>query len=125
MSDSRAGTFWRSFSPWSLRNRRTSVTSFCMSATRCDATGSNVKPEGAGQSAMTRDSPPVNAFHSVSVTNGITGCNSLSKVSSTAASTAVVCVIPSVSCTFASSTYQSQNSSQAKWYNASHARLNS
>ena len=36
--DSRAGTFCRSSSPWSLRNRRTSVTSFCMSAIRCAAT---------------------------------------------------------------------------------------
>ena len=91
MSDSRAGTFCRSFSPWSPRNRRTSVTSFCMSATRCAATGSNVKPDGCGQSAMTTDSPPVSVFHSVSVTNGITGCNNLSSVSSTEASTAVVC----------------------------------
>ena len=47
------------------------------------------------------------------------------KVSSTPASTAVVWEIPSANCTFASSTYQSQNSSQAKWYNASPARLNS
>ena len=72
-------------------------------------------PDGCGQSAITSDSPPVSAFHSVSVTNGITGCSSLSRLSSTAASTAVVC--PTVlrpSCTFASSTYQSQNSSQAK-----------
>lgn len=35
---SRAGTFCRSASPWSLRNRRTSVTSFCMSVIRCVAT---------------------------------------------------------------------------------------
>jgi len=37
MSDSRAGTRCRSLRPWSLRNRRTSVISFCMSATRCAA----------------------------------------------------------------------------------------
>ena len=46
-----------------------------------------------GHSAMTSDSPPVSAFHSTSVTNGITGCSSLSRVSSTAASTAVVCAL--------------------------------
>ena len=34
-------------------------------------------PEGSGQSAITSDSPPVSAFHSASVTNGITGCSSL------------------------------------------------
>ncbi len=66
---------------------------------------------------MTRDSPPVSVFHNVSVTNGITGCSSLSRLSSTVASTAGVCVACSSwpSCTLASSTYQSQNSSQAKW----------
>ncbi len=53
-----------------------------------------MKPDGCGQSAMTSDSPPVSVFHSVSVTNGITGCSSFSSVSSTAASTAVVCVDP-------------------------------
>lgn len=47
-------------------------------------------PLGSGQSAMTSDSPPVRVFHSTSVTNGITGCSSLSSVSSTAANTAVV-----------------------------------
>ena len=52
-----------------------------------------MKPDGCGQSAMTNDSPPVNVFHSTSVTNGITGCSSLSRVSSTAASTAVVCAM--------------------------------
>ena len=36
-----------------------------------------------------------------------------------------VCDVRSASCTLASSTYQSQNSSQAKWYSDSHARLNS
>ena len=55
---SRAGTFCRSASPWSLRNRRTSVTSFCMSAIRCAATASSAMPEGCGQSAITTDSPP-------------------------------------------------------------------
>ena len=68
---------------------------------------------------MTMDSPPVKVFHNTSVTNGITGCSSLSSVSSTAASTAVVCCTPSANCTLASSTYQSQNSSQAKWYSDS------
>ena len=95
MSDSRAGTCCRSLRPWSLRNRRTSVISFCISATRCVATGSTAKPDGCGQSAMTMDSPPVKVFHSTSVTNGITGCSNLSSVSSTAASTAVVCCTPS------------------------------
>ena len=74
---------------------------------------------------MTSDSPPVSVFHSVSVTNGITGCRSFNSVSRTAASTAVVCAIPSASCTLASSRYQSQNSSHAKWYSDSQARLNS
>ena len=115
MPDSRAGTFCRSARPWSLRNRRTSVTSFCISAIRCAATGSSVHPDGFGQSATTTDSRPVSAFHSASVTNGITGCSSRSRVSSTSASTAVVCCTPLVSCTLASSRYQSQNSSHAKW----------
>ena len=115
MPPSRAGTFCRSASPWSLRNRRTSVTSFCRSATRCAAAGSSVIPEDTGQSAITSDSAPVSDFHSTSVTNGITGCNSLSRVSSTAASTAVVWLMPWASCTLANSRYQSQNSSQAKW----------
>ena len=56
----------------------------------------------------------VSACHSASVTNGMTGCSSRSSVSSTAASTAVVWVSPSASCTFATSTYQSQNSSHVK-----------
>src|ERR1700683_2650130 len=82
-------------------------------------------PEVCGHSAITTDSPPVRFFHSVSVTNGITGCSNRSNVSSAAANTAVVCESPSATCVLASSRYQSQNSSQVKWYSDSHARLNS
>ena len=47
--------------------------------------------------------------------NGITGCSNRSNVSSTAASTALVWETPSASWVLANSTYQSQNSSHAKW----------
>ena len=115
---SRAGTFCRSARPWSLWNRLTSVTSFCMSEIRCAAITSSAIPDASGHAAITRDtapgSSPINAVHNVSVTNGITGWSNLSRLSSTVASTAVVPRSPRPSCTFASSTYQSQNSSHAK-----------
>lgn len=77
---------------------------------------------------MTTDSPPVSDFHSASVTNGITGCSSLSSTSSTAASTSLGVLGARAAFEqlgFRGSRYQSQNSSHAKWYSASQARLNS
>src|SRR5580704_16587867 len=82
-----------------------------------------------GQGATITESPPVRWVHSSSVTNGITGWISRSSRSSTCPSTALVFAAAAASSpdsgTFASSRYQSQNSSQAKWYSASHALPNS
>src|SRR5580704_19673287 len=75
------------------------------------------------------DSSPVNAVHSSSVTNGVTGCSSRSSWSSTKPSTCLVVsaasASPEASGTLASSRYQSQTSSQAKWYNTSQTLPNS
>ncbi len=72
-----------------------------------------------GQAATITESSPVSAHHSSSVTNGITGCSSRSIWSSTNPSTWRVRLAaassPLASGTLASSRYQSQNSSQAKW----------
>ena len=57
--------------PCSVRNRRTSVTSFCRSATRVAAAASTGAPASTGHGATTTDSPPVSAVHSASVMNGI------------------------------------------------------
>src|ERR1700733_3452442 len=84
--------------------------------------------ENAGQGATTTDSAPVSAVQSSSVTNGMTGCSSRSSWSSTNPSTCrvvsaapVFATLPSpeLSGTLASSRYQSQTSSQAKWYSTS------
>ena len=65
------------------------------------------------------ESSPVSAVHSSSVTNGMTGCSSRSSWSSTNPSTRLVVSAaswsPEASGTLASSRYQSQTSSQAKW----------
>src|SRR5580700_1438620 len=75
------------------------------------------------------DPSPVNAVHSSSVTNGVTGCSSRSSWSSTKPSTCLVVsaasASPEASGTLASSRYQSQTSSQAKWYNTSQTLPNS
>src|SRR5215472_8575670 len=75
------------------------------------------------------ESSPVSAHHSSSVTNGMTECSSRSIWSSTNPSTrrvvSAACSSPEDKGTFASSRYQSQNSSQAKWYSASQALPNS
>src|SRR6185437_10157555 len=87
-----------------------------------------------GQAATITESSPVSAHHSSSVTNGITGCSSRSIWSSTKPSTLRVRSAPvssspgsspDASGTLASSRYQSQNSSHAKWYSASQALPNS
>src|SRR5215472_15349977 len=122
-----AGTRCPGRSPWSDRNRRISVTSRISEASSASAAWS-VK-EYAGQAAVITESSPVSAHHSSSVTNGMTGCSSRSIWSSTNPSTRLVVsaarVSPEVSGTLASSRYQSQNSSQAKWYSASQALPNS
>ena len=75
------------------------------------------------------DSSPVSAVHSSSVTNGMTGCSSRSSWSSTKPSTCRVVSAapqsPEASGTLASSRYQSQTSSQAKWYSTSQTLPNS
>src|SRR5215472_2141229 len=72
------------------------------------------------------ESPPVSAVHSSSVTNGMTGCSSRSSASSPYPSTSLV-VWPAGpgSAALASSRYQSQTSSQAKWYSVSQSLPNS
>ena len=117
MPASRAATRWLGRSPWSERNRRISVTRRIIEATSASAPGSaNLK---AGQAATTTESSPVSAVQSSSVTNGMTGCSSRSNWSSTNPSTPLVVsaapASPEVSGTLASSRYQSQTSSQAKW----------
>src|SRR6185312_15174057 len=141
---SAAGTGWVGRSPWSERNRRTSVTS-CISAVISASAAGSAKaarspPAGPpsadralagwpGHGAVITLSPPVSARHSSSVTNGITGCSSRSSRSSTKPSTARVAATalssPLASAGLASSRYQSQNSSQAKWYSPSQALPNS
>ena len=76
---SRAATRWPGCSPWSERNRRTSVTT-CLQRARPRPRRPVVDRAGsaAGQAATTTDSPPVSAVHSSSVTNGTTGCSSRS-----------------------------------------------
>ena len=119
---SRAGTFLLGARPWSDRNRRTSVVSVWTSATQAAAAGSAVRPDAAGHGAITSDSPPVRAVQRVSVTNGTNGCSSLSNASRTVPRTALVVATrmesgsPTGIWTLASSRYQSQNSSHAKWY---------
>src|SRR5690348_7046244 len=80
------------------------------------------------------DSSPGSAIHGSSVTNGMTGCSSRSNWSSTKPSTCwvvsaslVFAALPSpeASGTLASSRYQSQTSSQAKWYSTSQTLPNS
>ena len=69
-----------------------------------------------GHGAIMTDSPPVSAVHSSSVTNGMTGWSSRSSASSTYPSTSrVVWPAGPGSAALASSRYQSQTSSQAKW----------
>ena len=88
--------------------------------------GSASRSDGSatGQSAITIDSRPVSAVHSVSVTNGTIGCSSRNVTSSTwpstarAASASVAAAAPSGK-QLGSSMYQSKTSSQAKWYRAS------
>ena len=84
---SRAGTRWAALTPWSARKRRTSVTTACTSAISCSAATFARPVSATGHGAMTTDSPPVSAVHSVSVTNGIIGCSSRSRLSSTSPST--------------------------------------
>src|SRR6516165_10258075 len=75
------------------------------------------------------ESSPVSAAHNSSVTNGMTGCSRRSNWSSTKPSTCLVVPAaawsPDVSGTLASSRYQSQTSSQAKWYRTSQILPNS
>src|SRR5215475_5513413 len=122
-----AGTRCPGRSPWSDLNRRISVTSRISEASSASAAWS--LKEYAGQAAVITESSPVSARHSSSVTNGMTGCSSRSIWSSTNPSTRLVVSAarssPEVSGTLASSRYQSQNSSQAKWYSASQALPNS
>src|SRR5215475_5010600 len=122
-----AGTRCPGRSPWSDRNRRISVTSRISEASSASAARS--LKEYAGQAAVITESSPVSAHHSSSVTNGMTGCSSRSIWSSTNPSTRLVVSAarssPEASGTLASSRYQSQNSSQAKWYSASQALPNS
>ena len=94
------------------------MTTSCSAANSASAAGSRRSGSAAGHGATTTDSPPVSAVHSVSVTNGTIGCSSRSTVSSTWPSTRRVrsaASPPAASGTLASSTYQSQNSSQMKW----------
>ena len=112
----RAATRRLSGMPCSVRNRRTSVTSFCRSTIRVAAAASTGAPTSTGHGATTTDSPPVSAVHRVSVMNGATGCSSLSSASRTCPSTArVPSAVSARSCALASSTYQSQNSPHVKW----------
>ena len=122
---SRAGTRWPGRRPWSERNRRISVTSRISDAISASAALSS--PANVGQAAIITESWPVSAVHSSSVTNGMTGCSSRSIWSSTNPSTRLVRSAASTAAwpassawaaasgTLASSRYQSQNSSQAKW----------
>src|SRR5262249_18945985 len=93
------------------------------------AAGSRSPGTAVGQAATMTESPPVKAVHSSSVTNGMIGWMSLSSWSSTCPSTWRVRPAAAGSGPFrvglASSTYQSQNSSQAKWYKTSLTLANS
>src|SRR5579875_1996443 len=75
------------------------------------------------------ESRPVSTVHSSSVMNGMTGCSNRSSASSTNPSTCRVTSAARSSAPprgiLASSRYQSQNSSHAKWYSASQALPNS
>lgn len=94
------------------------------------------KPPGAsapgtdtvvGHSAMTTDSPPVSVVQRVSVTNGTTGCSSLSVTSRTSPRTRLLTSAgspPARNVVLDSSTYQSKTSSQAKWKRASESLAN-
>ena len=117
MPASRAATRWLGRRPWSERNRRISVTSRIIEAISASAARS--ANANAGQAATITVSSPVSAVHSSSVTNGMTGCSSRINCSSTKPSTCrVVSAAASseeASGTLASSRYQSQTSSQAKW----------
>ncbi|CAM5672984.1 hypothetical protein SALBM311S_12449 [Streptomyces alboniger] len=76
----------------------------------------------AGHSATTSDSPPVRVVHSVSVTNGTTGCSSFSVTSRTSPRTRLLTSAaspPAWNVVFDSSTYQSKTSSHAKWKSVS------
>ena len=67
---------------------------------------------------MTTDSPPVSVVHSVSVTNGTTGCSSRRVTSRTSPSTRPETSAgspPARKVVLDSSTYQSKTSSHAKW----------
>jgi hypothetical protein len=128
MPAKRAGTRWPGFTPWSARNRRTSVTSRCTAASSASARASTYDDSAEGHEPTTRDSPPVNASQSRSVTNGITGCSSRNSRSSTCPNTARVAVAaapPADSDVLASSTYQSQNSDHANAWIVSQTLANS
>ena len=58
-------------SPWSERNRRTSVTTCCTLAISRLGGVVDQRRSATGQAAVTTVSPPVSAIHSSSVTNGI------------------------------------------------------
>jgi len=61
---------WLGLSPWSERNLRTSVTTFCKAASSSSAASSTSAWSAAGQAARNTVSPLVSAIHSSSVTNG-------------------------------------------------------
>ncbi|CAM5526179.1 hypothetical protein SFIMM107S_05901 [Streptomyces griseus] len=114
---SSAGTFWPGWRPWSLRKRRTSVTT-CWTSSISFSAASSRKPESPGHSAMTIDSRPVSAVHSASVTNGTIGCGGRSITSRTSPRTRPETSAgrpPAKNVVLDSSTYQSKTSSHAKW----------
>ena len=139
----RAGTRCAGRKPCSALKRRTSVMTACSEATNASPATSYVRTSSSalpartpapstvtnpeGQVARTNVSPPVRVVHNSSDTKGIKGCQSRSSTSSTCPSTrrvAAASAPPRSRGSFASSTYQSQNSSQVKWKSASHAFAN-
>ena len=75
-------------SPWSERNLRISVTSFCRAPTSAIAAPASLSASAParwadGQAAITTDSPPVSSVQSTSVTKGTTGCRRRRTTSST------------------------------------------
>ena len=106
-------------SPCSARNRRTSVTTAAAAARsrpRPRRRDARRRPPATTRSRRTRRRSA--SVHSSSVTNGTSGCSSRSSVSSTCPSTARVRSAAGPAgqqASLASSTYQSQTSSQAKW----------
>jgi hypothetical protein len=113
MPASRAGTRWRSRSPCSVRNRRTSVTRRCTAASSASASPSAKDASACGQSATTSDSRPVSDVpqgrrdeRAREGAAGPAGCRA--RVRARRASPRLR--PPRSAGTLASSTYQSQNS---------------